>query len=599
MVCLLPGIGLAQSKQAATVKLPEVRSTVVVVGTPDPIAEEESPRSTETLEVQAHPLVYTDLNDVLRDDPTVDVEQRGGGGVQADLSIRGSSYEQTLVLLNGFRVNDAETSHFNLDLPVPMEMIGSVNVLHGAGSTLYGSDAVSGVVDFVTAEPAVGPTLRVRAGGGSYGEVDDAAVASWGGKNFSEVMGGGREFSDGFIADRDYRSEEVSSETRFRSVLGRSDVLLGGSDRRFGAAGFYGNYNSWERTKGWFAGIHQQIDEKTQAALAFRRHSDIFLLERDQPQGYKNQHIDTSWQGAVRRTDALPWKGAAVFYGVEENADQIESTNLGRHGRNRGAGYADFELRGRRWGTISAGMRVEVFGGGLVVPTPSVAGSLWVGRKVKLRASVERGFRLPTYTDLYYSDPTALGNANLKPESAWNDDGGADWYVNQRLTVTLTAFHSSQTDAIDYVRASAADRWQAENLNGVRFSGIEAGAEWRPKDGQELRLGLTTLEGAQDALHGLQSKYVFNYPVQNGVAEWVGRWKNGLLLRQRLRVVNRVDRGVAPVWDASAAYEMGRVQPYVQLTNLSNTGYQEIVGVQMPGRAFVGGVQIVLRRKRD
>ena len=608
VVCLLSGAGWAQSEQSGpsqnqqqvkAEKMPEVRSTVVVVGTPDPIAEEESPRSTETLEVQKNALVFADLNDVLRDDPSVDVEQRGGGGVQADLSIRGSSYEQTLVLLNGFRINDAETSHFSLDLPAPMEMIGSVQVLHGAGSTLYGSDAVSGVVDFVTAAPAAGPELRVRSGGGSYGEVDDSAVASWGGKKFSEVIGGGRDFSDGFIPDRDYRSEEGSAETRVRTVLGDSDVLLGGSDRRFGAAGFYGKYNSWERTKGWFAGINQEINEKTQAMLAFRRHSDIFLLERNEPRGYKNQHIDTSWQGAVRRMDALPWKGSAVYYGLEENADHIESTNLGRHGRNRGAGYADYELRGRRWGTVSAGLREEIFSGGMAVTTPSAAVSVWAGRAVKLRASVERGFRLPTYTDLYYSDPTTLGNANLKPESAWSVDGGADWYVNQRLTLTLTAFHSSQTNAIDYVRASTADRWQAENLNGVRFSGIEAAAEWRPKSGQELRLGLTALEGAQAALHGLESEYVFNYPVQNGVAEWIGRWKNGVLLRQRVRVVNRVERGVAPVWDASAVYAKGRVQPYLQMTNLSNTGYQEIVGVTMPSRAFVGGVQVVLGRTRD
>ena len=149
--CVFSVAGWAQSGQGGQsvteTEMPEVRSTVVVVGTPDPIAEEESPRSTETLEMQKYPLAYTDLNDLLRGDPSVDLEQRGGGGVQADLSIRGSSYEQTLVLLNGFRINDAETSHFNLDLPVPMEMVGSVNVLHGAGSTLYGADAVSGVVD--------------------------------------------------------------------------------------------------------------------------------------------------------------------------------------------------------------------------------------------------------------------------------------------------------------------------------------------------------------------------------------------------------------------------------------------------------------------
>jgi len=136
------------------------------------------------------------------------------------------------------------------------------------------------------------------------------------------------------------------------------------------------------------------------------------------------------------------------------------------------------------------------------------------------------------------------------------------------------------------------------NLNGVRLAGFEGVLDWRPIAGQEFRLGLTTLAGAQSALHTLQSEYVFNYPVQNAVAEWTGRWKNGLLLRQRLRVVNRIDRGVSPVWDASFVYEGHIVQPYVQATNLSNTGYQEIAGVPMPGRAFTAGLQILLRGKK-
>jgi outer membrane cobalamin receptor len=598
----IAGAQESQQQQAPPTKLPEVRTTVVVVGSPDPLMEEQSSRSTVTLDVQAHPLAYTDVTDLLRDDPSVDLEQRGGGGTQSDLSIRGSSYEQTLVLLNGFRINDAETSHFNLDLPVPMETIGSVNVLHGAGSTLYGSDALSGVVDFVTATPPAGALLQLRAGGGSFGGNQQAALASWGGKRFSEVVAGGRDFSDGFIADRDYRSEEASSETRFHSVLGDSDILLGGSDRRFGAAGFYGDYPSWERTKGWFSGINQQINDNTQAVLSYRRHTDDFMLVRGDPapDGYENHHIDTSWQGAVRRNDKLPWNGATVFYGLEENADQINSNSLGLHGRNREAGYADLEVRSWKRGTLSAGLREEFYDGGPAESMPTAAGTFWVQKNVKLRASVARGFRQPTYTDKYYSDPSTIANPNLKPESDWSFDGGADWYANAKLTLTLTVFHSIQTDAIDYVRATDSDPWQAENLQGVHFTGVESGMDWRPIVGQEIRLGLTTLTGAQNALGGLQSEYVFNYPVQNATAEWVGRWKSGLLLRQRLRVVNRVDRGVSPIWDASVVYENKRWQPYLQMTNLSNTGYQEIVGVPMPGRAFTGGVQIVLRgRKKE
>jgi iron complex outermembrane receptor protein len=271
---------------------------------------------------------------------------------------------------------------------------------------------------------------------------------------------------------------------------------------------------------------------------------------------------------------------------------------LGDHGRNRGAGYANFEVTGRHWGTLSAGMREEVFSGGPAVFTPDMAVSVWAHHNVKLRASIGRGFRLPTYVDLYYSDPATIGNPNLKPESAWSFDGGADWYASARFAASLTVFHSIQTNTIDYVRASASEPWQAENLNGLRFTGVEASLDWRPTDTQQVRLALTTLSGAQQALNGLQSEYVFNYPVQNGSAEWIGRWRNGVLLRQRLRVVNRIDRSVYPVWDASAALVTKRVQPYVQATNLSNADYQEIVGVPMPSRAFVAGVQVVIGTQR-
>jgi iron complex outermembrane receptor protein len=244
------------------------------------------------------------------------------------------------------------------------------------------------------------------------------------------------------------------------------------------------------------------------------------------------------------------------------------------------------------------GAREEVFSGSRAVFTPDAAASIWAHHNVKLRASIGRGFRLPTYVDLYYSDPSTIGNPNLKPESAWSFDGGADWYVSARLAASLTVFHSIQTNAIDYVRTNADEKWQAENLSGLRFTGMEASVGWRPTATQEVRLALTTLSGAQQALNGLQSEYVFNYPVQNGSVEWIGRWKNGLLLRQRVRVVNRIDRSAYPVWDASAAYQARRVQPYIQATNLSNSDYQEIVGVPMPGRAFVAGVQVVIGKQR-
>jgi outer membrane cobalamin receptor len=567
-----------------------------VLGSPEPVTQGESSRAVVVMDTKQNPHGFQDIEDYLRTDSSVDIQQRSPGGVQADISIRGSSFEQTLVLVNGLRINDAETSHFNLDLPVPLPAISTIDVLHGAGSTLYGSDALGGVVDFVTATPEA-TSLQLTAGAGSFGENQQSFLANWLGRKASEVLAGSRDFSTGFIPDRDYRTSSGSSETRFQSPLGKTDVLLAGDDRPYGAAQFYGNYNSWERTKAWFASLSQQFDQDTQAAVAYRRHSDIFVLLRDDPNYYKNQHIDESWEGAIRRRQSL-WHDTTLYYGLEADTDQIQSTSLGDHGRNRGAGYVDVDVRAAQRGTISAGLREEVLsgGGGRSVLNPSLAGSLWVHPRVKLRASIGYGFRLPTYVDLYYSDPSTIGNPNLKPESAWSYDGGVDWYPNDHAAASLTVFYSRQHDAIDYTKAAESDPWQATNLAGLRFTGVEGSLVWHLPANQQVKASWTLLSGAQDALHGLLSEYVFNYPVNNASFEWTGHLKPGLLVRSRTGVTERYEQDPYPVWDVSVAREAGRIHPFLQMMNLSNTGYQEIAGVPMPGRSFTGGVEISLSR---
>ena len=606
---------LCACAQQSSPAIAPVNTTVVVLGDAEPANQGESARSVVVMNPQEHPLAFQDVEDYLRTDTSVDIEERGSGGVQADLSIRGTSFEQTLVLLNGLRINDAETSHFNLDLPVPLDALGSMNVLHGAGSTLYGSDALGGVVDFITLKP-LADSLRVWAGVGSFGENQQALTASAVGHKWSEVLAGSRDFSSGFMADRDYRTENVSSETRLDSLLGETDILLAGSDRPFGANDFYGPYNSWERAKGWFAALNQQFNPQTQAAVAYRRHSDIFVLLRNTPAVYKNQHIDESWEAAVRHSQPLfvaRLKNAAkIHYGLEEDADQIQSNNLGQHGRNHGAGYVDVDLSAARRGSLSAGLREEILSGGRSVLSPMVAGSLWLHSAVKLRASVGYGFRLPTYTDLYYSDPATQGNANLKPESAWNYEGGADWYPNRKMTASLTVFDSEQTNTIDYVWNTASNLWQASNLSGLHIAGVESALAFVPVAGEEVRLSWTWLTGPQNAFQGLITKYSANYPVNNASAEWsvAGKhgWSEAWRIKTRVEVTERYAKDAYPVWDLSLARERGRIHPFVQMTNLSNAGYDEInpvnipngqlPGVPMPGRGFIGGFEFLLQRKQ-
>ena len=265
--------------------------TVVVLGSATPVPLAESPRSVTILPLSQDALSLATPLDPLRSDSSVFLEQRGAGGAQTDITIRGGSFEQTLVLLDGFRINDSQAAHHNLDLPVPLEAMDSIQVLRGAGSTLHGVDALSGAVDFITAAPHAN-LLQLNSGFGSFGANEQSLLAELSGRKWSSRLTGSHNLSTGFTTDRDYRNETASNEDWFSSHLGLTDVLLATSDRSFGANQFYGNYPSWERTKGWFAGIRQQIGQQTEAAFAYRRHTDEYVLIRDNPSIYENNHMD-------------------------------------------------------------------------------------------------------------------------------------------------------------------------------------------------------------------------------------------------------------------------------------------------------------------
>ncbi len=526
--------------------------------------------------------------DVLASVPSVDLRQRSPG-VQADLSIRGSSFGQTLVLVDGLRLNDAQTAHNNLDLPFPFEAIERIEVLEGTGSTIYGADAVGGAVNFITAAP-VKTELRLGAYGGSFGtNGQDGSldyVHGWLAEKFSFT----RELSTGFVPNRDYRSLALGSDSSLRSPFGLTRILLGSSDRPFGAADFYGNYPSWERTRGWFAGVNQTLGEQTEASFGYRRHTDLYDLFRYSPQIYENRHYTESWQAAVRRHQQLR-SNVAAYYGGEAYRDHISSNNLGHHTRDRGALYASIDARTLKRFSLNIGAREEFFTGGRREFIPSVSGGYWINEHFRLHSAVSSAFRLPTFTDLYYSDPADLGNPNLRPEHAWSYEGGAQFTMN-RVHADVVVFRRYDHNNIDYVRASAADIWRAENIESLMFTGVSATAGIQITLGQRLDLGYSALHGTESALAGLQGKYLFQYPVHAGTVTWWGHGWNQIATRLRIGVLNRYQLDPYPLIELSAERQFAHVKPFVQISNVSNTNYEEIPGVRLPGRSYIGGVEV-------
>jgi iron complex outermembrane recepter protein len=569
---------------------PKQRETVVVTGTYDPLPLEEADRPVRSIDVRSISLVSNTFADLLKLDSSLDLRQRAPNSVQGDLSIRGAGFGQTLILLDGLRLNDVQSGHHNLDIPAPLEAISRVEILKGSGSTLYGSDAVGGVVNFITRAPE-SSEMRLRGAVGNFGTNQQRADLSYAASRWNEQLTFSRDFSTGFMPNRDYRNLSLASRTSMTTGLGTTAITLANNDRPFGAEQFYGNYNSWERTRTWFASARQSLGNKTDAAFAYRRHTDLFVLYRDRPSAFTNRHAVESYQASVRRRENLG-ENTKLFYGVETYRDSIVSNNLGAHGRTRGAPYVALDIRALRRFSFSIGLRDEIYGSFNHELSPSIAAGFWLAPAFKLRGSISRAFRLPTYTDLYYHDPANVGSPNLRPERAWSYEGGLDWNAGGRLRASVTVFQRRERDGIDYVRSSPTDIWRATNFQRLAFTGVEAEVALRPVASHEISWQYTGLHGAQNALNDLQSKYVFNYPVHSGIFSWQGAFAHGLIARTRIGALQRYQRDPYGLWDLYGAWNRSRLRPFLQLSNVTATSYEEIPGVAMPGRSVLGGIEI-------
>ncbi len=581
----------AKSDQTAPVTKPE--ETIVVTGVYEPVPLGEVDRPITQIDVKSNELVTNSLEDFLRLDSSIDLQERGVNGTQADVAMRGGTFEQTLILVDGFRMNDLQTGHHDMDLPFPVDSFSDVEVLHGAGSAMYGSDAVGGAINFITHAPPV-TELRVRGAIGNFGVNQESGTGSVVEGAFSEQLDFARDYSSGFTTDRDYRNLELSSLTDFSTALGNSELIVSHNDRPFGANQFYGPYDSWEHTNTYFVGAKQDLGKNTQISFAYRHHRDRFVLFRESPAIYQNIHALNSIQAAIRRRQGIN-RNTHFFYGAEGYDDSIHSTNLGDHTRGRAAAYAAFDTRAWNRLSFNVAAREEVYRSFQGEFSPSVSAGYWLNSHFKFRGNASHAFRVPTLTDLYYHDPTSLGNPDLRPERAWDFEGGLDWNAPHRLHGDVTLFQLREQDVIDYMRDSPTAEWQATNIDRLHFDGVEASLDAPLFHSQELDLSYTAMHGYHDPMApGVESEYAFWYPTQSAVVSWRAQLPYGLLARSRIGVLDRYQYKTYGLWDIYLTRNAGRIHPFVQLTNLTNTSYQEVQMVAMQGRAIVAGVEVVV-----
>jgi len=561
--------------------------TVVVTATARPV---ELGRVTRTLMVitreQIEALPAKTVADVLRLASSIDVRARGVRGVQTDFALRGANFGQMLVLVDGVRLNDAQSGHHNGDIPVPIDLVDRIEVLYGPGSSLFGADAVGGTVNIITRREA--ESSVVLEGGSS----DLASVRAHSGFERGAVrqaLAGSYDRSSGFMYDRDYKTAILRSRT---SLGEHSSVSVSYLWKEFGANNFYGgNAPSREWTNQTLVTADHRFGEaggwNIESQASYRTHGDRFLFDQQIPARSDNRHRTHALLASASGSRSAGAR-ATVTLGIEGAGDWIVSTNLGDHATSRVSGYGEWRQEIGPGAQIDAAVRVDRYDEFGTSWNPSIGAGWWLTSALRLRASAARAFRVPTFTERYYSDPANRAREDVGPETAWAGEGGVDVLMPRGVILQATVFGRADANVIDWLRPTTADQWQTYNVRDVDTLGIELGVRKTLASGAFLQAQYTAIDVNAAAVTQL-SKYVLDFAPHSFTAA------ASIPLPGDVRVAPRIEyrrrsrsTGTSGyvLLDARVARRIGRmVDLFVDGTNLLDARYQEIAGVAMPGAA--------------
>ena len=581
-LCALAAVQAAHAQDHA------FRQTVVVTAAARPV---ELGRVTRTMTVvtraQIDALPVRSVADVLRLASSIDVRARGVHGVQTDFAIRGATFGQMLVLVDGVRLNDAQSGHHNGDIPVPLDLVDRIEILYGPGSALFGADAFGGTVNVVTRREVGEPAVTIE--GGSFGLVAARGKAGFTSGEVREAFAVSADRSSGFMYDRDFKTTAISSRTSFGERTGVSVSYLW---KEFGANNFYGgNAPSREWTNQTLVSADHRLGEvagwNLDARASYRTHGDRFLFNQLLPALSDNRHRTHAVLATASGSRNIGGSGSLAV-GAEVGGDWIRSTNLGDHETARVSGYGEWRQTVRDAVQLDAALRVDHYDEFGTSWNPSFGAGWWLTPALRARASVARAFRVPTFTERYYSDPANQARADVGPETAWAGEGGVDVLLSGGWVLQATVFGRADANVIDWLRATTAEKWQTYNIRDVSTVGVELGAGKTFTSGVFLQAQYTVLDVDAPAVSGL-SKYLLDYAPHSLTAAVV------IPLPGEIRVAPRVEyrhrsrtTGTSnyTLLDARISRRLSRTFDLrVDGTNLLDASYQEIAGVAMPGAA--------------
>lgn len=536
------------------------------------------------------------VNELLSYVSGLDIRERGPFGAQADLSMMGAGFEQCLILINGVPMRDPQTGHHMLNLPVDISQIERIEVMNGTAGRIYGSNALAGAINIITSLPKAGnsfvETFNATASSQEGFVANGIQAMAAFGKNRSQ-----HSVSMGQFKTNGYRYNSANGQQRI-SYLGHYllkrnntvDVMAGHFKNSFGANGYYAypfDKDAVEDVNTSFVSAKANIvDQKniwTFKPIAYARfNKDHYVLDEDNPSLYENTHNSTAAGLELHATRAN--RTGQLGLGAEARTEIIQSTNLGDHSRSFFNIYAEERFVIRKFNT-TVGVNAQYNSANGISIFPGAETIRHLRNNYAIFANVGTGNRLPSYTELYYSDRANTGNDSLLEEKAHNMEIGFKKFG--RLNFTASGFYRSVYNAINYTRVSDADKWTPSNFTTVNFFGVNANLHWQVGDGASLKLNYTYLDAQLGTENDVQSKYALYHARHRVTFQYRQQITSTFSTNLTVRYTERFTGTNYTIFDFRGMWKLNEnITMNFDVTNLLDRKYIDQGDIEMPGRWF-------------
>ena len=543
----------------------------------------------------------TNVADALQQIAGIDIRRRGTNGTQADLYIRGGSFDQTLLLVDGIKVDDAQTGHHTMNLALPIEVIKRIEIIKGPAARIFGQNAFNGAINIITKDvPETDVSLHVQ--GGSYNQFNADVTAGINLDDSSHIIHYSKNTSEGYRFNTDFDNQNFVLKSTFNKKNLPIAMLISLSDRNFGANGFYASptaINQYEETMASLIGFSTVIKKGNftwKPRVYWRRNEDEYVFVRNNPSIYRNLHISNKI--AAELNGSYTSNIGITGFGIEAAKVYLSSNNLGDNNRFVSTLFLEhrLELFDNKM-DITPGVAVTYFSDFKFFAFPGIDIGYQVLDNLRVYGNLGYTYRVPTFTDMNYKSPTTIGNPELEPEKAFSQEIGLKWNT-AGFNASVAVFNRDSNRLIDYVKMQNTDPWQPQNIQDVTTKGFETQLDYTfaiNSFNQKLQLGYSFIED-----HVKQSSYNFSqYSVNSMKHQVVGSYymqflknfTNSILYRYS----ERTNGDSYSVVDLGAAYTLKAFEFSLFANNIFNAEYTETNLVPMPKGNLLFGIRYNFR----